>query len=91
MLRAMNAITSEERAALAQEHGVDPLYLYQVLTGRREMEPKAAVRLEQRSGGRLRRWQLRSKSWHLIWPELIGTPGAPAIPTLIPDEARDAA
>lgn len=81
MLGRMNAITPEQRAALAQELGIDPLYLYQLLTGRREMEPKAAVRLEQRSAGRLRRWHLRAKTWHEVWPELIGAEGAPPVPT----------
>lgn len=27
------------------------------------------------------RWQLRPNDWHLIWPELIGTEGAPPVPT----------
>ncbi len=27
------------------------------------------------------RWDLRPNDWHLIWPELIGTDGAPKIPT----------
>ncbi|MCU7372825.1 helix-turn-helix domain-containing protein [Paucibacter sp. O1-1] len=26
------------------------------------------------------RWDLRPDDWHLIWPELIGADGAPAIP-----------
>lgn len=75
-----SAFTPEQRGALAQELGIDPLYLYQVLTGRREMEPKAAVRLEQRSDGRLRRWHLRAHTWHQVWPELIGAEGAPPVP-----------
>lgn len=25
-------------------------------------------------------WDLRPADWHRIWPELIGTPGAPAVP-----------
>jgi DNA-binding transcriptional regulator YdaS (Cro superfamily) len=89
MLNRMNAITPEQRGALAQELGIDPLYLYQLLTGRREMEPKAAVRLEQRSGLRLRRWHLRAKTWHEVWPELIGAEGAPPVPHAA--EANDAA
>lgn len=87
MLVAMSAFTTEQRSALAEELGIDPLYLYQLLTGRREMEPKAAVLLERRSGQRLRRWHLRVKTWHEVWPELIGAEGAPAVP----QETRDAA
>ena len=28
----------------------------------------------------VRRWYLRPDDWHLIWPELIGRPGAPRAP-----------
>ncbi len=27
-----------------------------------------------------RRWDLRPNDWHLIWPELVGAFGAPAVP-----------
>jgi hypothetical protein len=30
-----------------------------------------------------RRWQQRPDDWHLIWPELIGTEGAPAVGALV--------
>lgn len=43
-----------------------------------------AVQLEQRT--QWRRWHLLPDCWHRIWPELIGTEGAPAVP-----EVRDAA
>lgn len=76
----MNALNPKERDALAEELGIDRFYLYQLLSGRREMEPRAAVRLERLSGHRLRRWQLRAKTWHETWPELIGTEGAPPVP-----------
>ncbi|MBA4341170.1 MAG: hypothetical protein C0423_03335 [Methylibium sp.] len=59
---------------------MDDRYLYQVLTGRREMEPMQAVDVERRSGGRLRRWHLRTRTWASIWPELVGTEGAPPPP-----------
>lgn len=85
----MDPFTTEQRNALAAELGIDPLYLYQLLTGRREMEPKAAVRLEARSGQRLRRWHLRAKTWHEVWPELIGADGAPPAPST--EGVRDAA
>ena len=29
----------------------------------------------------IRRWVLYPDDWHRIWPELIGAPGAPAVPT----------
>lgn len=33
----------------------------------------------EKSAG-MKRWDLRPDDWHRIWPELIGQPGAPAIP-----------
>lgn len=32
---------------------------------------------------RYRRWDLFPTEWHRIWPELIGTEGAPAVPELV--------
>jgi DNA-binding transcriptional regulator YdaS (Cro superfamily) len=72
-------------AALA---GIDEQYLYQCLTGRKAMLAREAVRVERVLGGRVRRWHLRQKDWHENWPELIGTEGAPPVPT---QEVRDAA
>lgn len=74
----MNApLSVEDRRRLAIAHGVDEQYLYQCLTGRRDMSPASARKLEDDSGGELRRWALCQKTWHAIWPELISTPGAP--------------
>jgi DNA-binding transcriptional regulator YdaS (Cro superfamily) len=84
---ALNPVSAKERDALADELGLDRRYLYQVLSGRREMSPAEAVAAEQRSAGRLRRWMLRSKSWHLIWPELIGADGVPEVSTATKEAA----
>jgi len=35
--------------------------------------------IEKATSGAVRRWHLRPDDWHRIWPELIGTPGAPAV------------
>lgn len=80
MLHGMSTISIDERRRLCDEFGLDAAHLYQLLTGRREMEPMKAVELEVRTGGRLRRWHLRARTWHLVWPELVGTEGAPALP-----------
>lgn len=69
-----------ERAAFADRHGLSEPYLYQCLTGRKDMKPAEAVRVEQESKGALMRWHLRTTDWFLIWPELIGAKGAPEIP-----------
>lgn len=38
------------------------------------------AKLEQVAGRKVMRWHLRPQDWHLIWPELIGAEGAPAVP-----------
>lgn len=47
--------------------------------------PENCVAIERATEGAVMRWDLRTNDWHRIWPELIGTAGAP------PVEARDAA
>lgn len=76
----MNIITAARRKELAATHGVDEQYLYQCLSRRRQMDAAEAMRLETESGQELRRWQLRWADWHRIWPELVGTEGAPSVP-----------
>lgn len=38
------------------------------------------VTIERATCGRVRRWELRPHDWHRIWPELVGTFGAPQAP-----------
>lgn len=45
----------------------------------RKPSPENCVAIERATGGQVRRWDLRADDWHRIWPELIGTDGAPAI------------
>lgn len=73
-------ISPSERKALAEQLGIHEQYLYQCLTGRKDMRTDEAVRVESDSGGRLRRWHLRTNDWWKHWPELIGIDGAPEIP-----------
>ena len=74
-------ISAERRRALAAAHGLSDAYLYQCLTGRRDMSPEEAVRVEALTSGEVRRWHLCPTKWHLIWPELVGSEGAPVVPT----------
>jgi len=75
---AMN-IPASLRVNLARRAGIADAYLYQCLTGRRAMDAAEAVRVEERLAGQLRRWHLRVRDWHRIWPELVGAVGAPAV------------
>lgn len=71
-------ITPQARRRLAAATGASEPYLYQCLTGRRDMNPAEAMRLETETDGELKRWALCQRTWHLIWPDLIGIEGAPA-------------
>ena len=64
-------ITPDERRQLAEKVGVNEQYLYQCLTGRREMSASEAVRVEKESGGKISRKMLCQGSWQAIWPELV--------------------
>ena len=65
-------ITPEERRRLAEKVGMSEQYLYQCLTGRREMSAAEAVRVEQASEGAITRKMVCTLTWADIWPELIG-------------------
>lgn len=77
----MDQFTPEARRQMAAEIGCNERFLYQCLTGRNAMQPLDAVRVEVQTQGKLRRWHVRPKDWHLIWPELVGQEGAPPVPT----------
>ena len=64
-------IAPDERRALAEKVGMNEQYLYQCLSGRREMSAWEAVRIEQESEGKITRKMLCQGSWKSIWPELV--------------------
>lgn len=63
-------ITPEVRRTLAAQVGVHEQYLYQCLTGRRDMNPAEARRIEMATAGQLTRQMLCQSTWSGIWPEL---------------------
>lgn len=72
-------LTPEERRQWAQKlGGLNEQYLYQCLTGRREMSPTVARRIETDSQGVITRQMLCQKTWQGIWPELATTQANPA-------------
>lgn len=87
----MNDLSPADRRTLAEQAGVDEQYLYQCLTGRKDMKTNEAVRVERVTERRLRRWHLRRNDWWQHWPELIGTDGAPEVPATPPQEGQRAA
>jgi DNA-binding transcriptional regulator YdaS (Cro superfamily) len=63
--------TPEDRKRLAAAAGIDEQYLYQCLTGRRDMNPERARRAEIDTHGELTRQTLCQKTYAGIWPELV--------------------
>lgn len=74
------------RAAVAAD--VAPALLSQIAAGHRPVPVRRAAALEAATAGVVRRWDMFPADWHLIWPELVGTEGAPVVPVL---ETNDAA
>lgn len=62
--------TPAQRREFAQKTGVDEAYLYQCLTGRRDMNPARAREIEEQLEGAITRRDLCQKTWKAIWPEL---------------------
>lgn len=66
------------QAELARRLGVTPAAVSQWFSGDRPIVPiERCVQIERETG--VRRWDLRPDDWHCIWPELIGTRGAPDV------------
>jgi hypothetical protein len=74
-----------ERAAFAASCGSTAGHLRNVAFSGKPCGVLLAVQWERESQFAVRRWDLRPGDWHRIWPELVGTEGAPAV------EVRDAA
>jgi len=76
---------SDVVADLAGRLEISAVYLTQLCAAggakaKREPAPHLAVSIEWETKGAVRRWDSRPRDWWLIWPEIIGVPGAPAIP-----------
>ena len=65
---------------LADKLGMSPSRLSQVIKDSSSTSPAVCVLIEKATGCAVMRWELRAADWHLIWPELIGTDGAPDAP-----------
>ncbi len=65
-------ITAAERKRLADLAGINEQYLYQCLTGRRDMSTEEAVRLERVTSGAIARVDVCQRTFRDRWPELVG-------------------
>ena len=67
-------------AAVARALAIPAAWLSQMATGARPIPERLGAPLEAACELRVRRWDEWPKTWHLIWPELLGTEGAPEAP-----------
>ena len=70
MKQIPNIPTLERRKVLCEAHGLNEDYLYQCLTGRRNMSSVLAASLEKQTRGEITRQMLRQSDYWLIWPDL---------------------
>lgn len=75
---AIPTYTPEKRREIALRLGIDEQYLYQIARGLKTASPALAKQFNQADPEALL-WDLRPDDWHLIWPELIGSTGAPEV------------
>ena len=69
------------RRAFAESCGTSLGHLRNCIYGNKPISPETCVLIEVHSAQAVRRWHLRPTDWHRIWPELIGAPDAPIVPT----------
>ncbi|XVJ69865.1 MAG: helix-turn-helix domain-containing protein [Rhizobacter sp.] len=86
----VSPLSIAERHSFAQRCGTTYNHLRNVTFSGRSCGIPLASAIERESGGAVRRWTLRRHDWHQIWPELIGTEGAPPVPVTEP-AAQEAA
>lgn len=65
--------------ALARALGVSSPTVFDWCKGNKFPDVRRCAQIERVTNGAVRRWDLRPHDWHLVWPELIGAPGAPKV------------
>lgn len=77
------SLKEDERAEFAAAVDSSVGHLKNIMYGKtcapalaRSIEVESAKRGEHQT---VERWHLRPKDWHVIWPELVGTKGAPRL------------
>lgn len=69
----------DSQSALASRIGVKQQHVWNWVNRGDRIPAEHCVSIERVTSGTVMRWDLRPDDWHLIWPELIGADGAPAI------------
>ena len=65
------------QAELARRLGVTPPMVQQWKNGTRPVPPQYCPAIERATAGAVTRRDLRPDDWHLIWPDLVDSDGAP--------------
>ena len=77
---ALPKYTPDRRREIAAALKIDEQYIYQVFAGIKTASP-ALARQFHSIDNEARLQDLRPDDWREIWPELIGSDGAPDVPT----------
>ena len=72
--------TEEARNDFARRCETSIGHLRNIAYGKKCSAELAAL-IEATSGRAVRRWHLRPRDWHRVWPELVSAKGRPPIPT----------
>jgi hypothetical protein len=64
-------VDSKLRQEIAVQIGLSEQYIYQCLTGRRNMKPIQASAIEKLTNGAINRKMVCRTTWQGIWPELV--------------------
>jgi len=64
---------------VAREVKIAPAWLSQMADGTRPIPPRFAHKLKTACEGQVEVWDLLPTEWHEIWPELVGSVGAPEV------------
>lgn len=78
------SLTEQEREAFAKACKTTQNYLWNIARSFskpppacKRASPKLASLIEAASNKKVRRWESNPEDWHITWPELVGSPGAP--------------
>lgn len=71
-------LSPKRRREIAVAVGIEPHYLYELLTDRKFSSPELARKLEEASGGEITRIRLLPKRAPQLWPELFANQQAQA-------------
>lgn len=79
VLKFLNSISRQDQDRLMVLAGTSVSYVRKACSQGSHLGPALCTSIEKATDGQVKRWDLRPKDWHLIWPELIDTAGAPQL------------